>query len=662
MRAGEAASGHDGRLSFSRIKIGLVCLLALMGAASVATPLLVRGMSEALDRTLRHEMAWMGQHARNELNEAIQMVERIDFSGSTDAREKALLAIDVLYSRVSGWNTGSFGTFVTESPERIALVAEVQKRLPDIDAALEHIDRPEGRYMLLSILRPMMVPIRELAADAYARYVTVLQEGRTVMHFYLRVQLALVIGLLLCSVLLIALLAMQNRILAASRNKQREIAEERTFLATHDALTGLANRLQFMEALEVGIAGATSQRTSCLAAIDLDGFKPINDVLGHKAGDLVLIAVAERLRQLAASIEGGVAARLGGDEFVLLFGGVTDPEAAEAFAERIRSELREPIELEGHRASIDATIGLALWSEDISSSQELLHRADVALNVGKAGGKGVVRCFHPAMLDGSVRRREIEAEMAEADIEQEFEPHYQPIVDLVTGELTGFEALARWRHPVRGNVSPGEFIPVAESSGRIVDIGAVILRKACRDAMRWPGAPTVAVNLSAVQLMRSNVPALVWEALAESGLPASRLKLEFTESVLIHDSRGTQVLMTELREMGVTVALDDFGTGFSSLSYLRKFPFDELKVDRSFVADIVHDRQAAEVVQTILALARTLNMRVVAEGIENEAQALLLKAMGCTSGQGYHFGAPAPQAHVLAALGREAQLRINAAA
>ncbi len=379
-----------------------------------------------------------------------------------------------------------------------------------------------------------------------------------------------------------------------------------------------------------------------VAILDLDGFKPVNDVLGHRTGDALLVSIAGRLRDFAALIPGASAARFGGDEFTLLLPGIADGEEAAALVHRLIGGLCLPHRLDGHEVLVGCSAGIALAGSQEEDDEEIIARADLALAVAKAEGRGRATLFLPEMLESARARAEIEADLMGSDVWSEFEPSFQPIIDLASGEIAGCEALARWRHPLRGIVSPAQFIPVAEHCGRIAEIGEVMLRKACRAAAAFPSPITVSVNVSAAQLLRARVQDTVMSALKESGLPPERLKLEITESVMIGDQTGIRLFMEGMQKLGVAVSLDDFGTGYSSLSYLRDLPFDELKIDRSFISSLSGDRQAQAVVRTIIALARDLDMRVVAEGIETQEQALFLRALGCARAQGYYFGRPVP--------------------
>ena len=625
---------------FERLRLPLIILIALLGLAAIASPSLMHGFDRVVERTMHHDIAWTGQNGRSELHDLLKALILHDDAPNETSGGEVDLRWEIFQARLSTWSSGHFGAFIAESPSRTAAVAEIKRVLNETEPMLVMLDQPGMAREIFRRVVALDQQVTDIGSDAYNRHAMDKVETNQSLKLLQTIQFALIIGLLGAGVSLVALMALQNHTLRRSHRQQTVIAEQNAYLASHDILTELPNRKMFMEALQEACSHATDDRMVAVIAVDLDGFKPVNDVLGHHAGDLLLMKIARRLLDLVETSPGALAARFGGDEFLVMLRDVSAAEAAESFAERLREELRQANLISGHRVAIDATLGVATSTGFDISPEEILHRADIALNVGKACGKGTVRTFHPEMLEGAIKRQELEMELANARLEEEFEPFYQPIIDLATRRIVGVEALARWRHPQRGLVPPSDFIPLAESSGRIVEIGSIIMHKACADAASWPVPITVAVNLSSVQLLRTDVPALAWEALAGSGLPASQLKLEFTESVMIHDAKGTHRLMTELQDMGITVSLDDFGTGFSSLSYLRTFPFDELKIDRSFVADILRDGQAASVVQTILALARNLDMSVVAEGIETEEHARLLTAMGCSKGQGWHFGRP----------------------
>jgi diguanylate cyclase (GGDEF)-like protein len=416
----------------------------------------------------------------------------------------------------------------------------------------------------------------------------------------------------------------------------RSAAEARiAHLARHDSLTDLANRTLFRERLDEALA---DEAGFALLVIDLDRFKPVNDTLGHHIGDLLLRAVGERLTAILG--DGGLVARFGGDEFGLIALGAS-PAAAADIASRIAESVAAPFTVEGHQIGIGASIGLTV-ARSGSSADTLLKEADLALYRVKSEGRGTYCFFEPAM-DAIVReRRALEIDLRRAIDEGALTLHYQPIVDVGTGMAVACEALLRWDHPERGSVSPSQFVSVAEESGLIGSLGRWVIRQACRDACRWPDDVKVAVNLSPAQFYGTDVPAIVAEALAETGLPGSRLELEITESVLLKNSDGVLETLSQLRDLGVSIVMDDFGTGYSSLGYLRRFPFEKLKIDRSFVGDLARSGEARAIVAAIIGLGASLGMGVTAEGVETEEQLMLLRSAGCREVQGFLVGRPAP--------------------
>ncbi len=430
--------------------------------------------------------------------------------------------------------------------------------------------------------------------------------------------------------------------------------------ATYDSLTGLPNRVLFADRLERALArGRREGGTVALVCLDLDHFKEVNDALGHAAGDHVLREAARRLGACVG--EADTLARLGGDEFAIVQVGGPQPARAEALAGRVVAALAEPFDFGGHLASLGASVGVTLrdctsWSSsgEDPSMGTLLQEADVALHRAKAGGRGTHRFFEAGMNQHLQERRALEADLREAVAGGQFRLHYQPQVSLDGGRIFGAEALIRWRHPVRGDVRPDAFIALAEETGLILPIGAWALREACREASGWPGAMRVAVNVSPPQFRKPGFVDCVDRALRDTGLAPSRLELEVTEGVLLSDTDDTLATLGRLRALGVTIAMDDFGTGYSSLGYLRKFPFDKIKIDRSFIGGLGRDPQAAAIVGAVLGMGRALGIRVNAEGVENERQAQLLREEGCEEVQGFLFGRPMPADEFLALLAREA--------
>lgn len=413
-------------------------------------------------------------------------------------------------------------------------------------------------------------------------------------------------------------------------------------LAHHDPLTNLPNRLLFQDRLEQALRLAKRQRCPlALLLLDLDRFKTINDTLGHEAGDRLLRQTAGRLQSCLRGSD--TLARLGGDEFVIIQAELNQPADAAILARRIISTFSEAFDLNGQAVHVGTSIGIALTESELDErgcSGELLRHADLALYQAKTGARGSYCFFEEAMNTRIQTRKTLEHDLRQALNEQRLELHYQPQLDLKTGLMTGVEALLRWPHPELGWIPPSEFIPLAEESDLIVGIGEWVLATACAQAVAWPSL-TMAVNLSPVQLKRSDIASIVEETLEATGLPAQRLELEITESVLLHDSQATMDTLNRLRGQGVRVALDDFGTGYASISYLLRFPFDKIKIDRSFVQGLDRMAEANAVVHALIGLGRSIGMRASAEGVETTAQIEHLRNEGCEEVQGFYFSRPA---------------------
>jgi diguanylate cyclase (GGDEF)-like protein len=416
------------------------------------------------------------------------------------------------------------------------------------------------------------------------------------------------------------------------------------FMARHDSLTGLPNRVLFGEKIEEAVASIGRDGGFAVLCLDLDRFKQVNDTLGHHVGDELLRAVAQRLRYCVR--EADTVSRLGGDEFAIVQPKIDRPEAAALTAHQIIEVLSAPYDIAGHRITIGVSIGISLAPSDGAASGKLLKSADVALYRAKADGRGTWRFFEAEMDARLQARRTLELDLRDALERDEFEVHYQPIYDFRQDRVSGFEALVRWRHPTRGLVMPAEFVPLAEEIGLIIPIGEWVLRHACLEASGWPSHITLAVNVSAAQFKGMSLLQTVKDALAESGLPASRLELEITESVLLADNVATLAMLHMLRDLGIRVAMDDFGTGYSSLSYLRAFPFDKIKIDQSFVRDITADGGPGAIVRAIRTLADCLAMQTTAEGVETYEQFEWLRGEGCNEAQGYYFSRAVPAAQI----------------
>jgi diguanylate cyclase (GGDEF)-like protein len=433
--------------------------------------------------------------------------------------------------------------------------------------------------------------------------------------------------------------------------ERKQVEKRIAHMARHDALTGLPNRILFRERIEEALERVGHNgETLAILCLDLDQFKTVNDTLGHPVGDVLLSAVAGRIKTHLS--ENDTVARLGGDEFAILQVGPRQPGGARSLAQRLVQGMPEPFFVDGHKLNIGVSVGIALAPSDGLNVDSLLKCADLALYRAKGEGRDTFRFFEQAMDTELQARRAIETDLREAFTKGEFQLHYQPFMDIARGEVVGFEALLRWNHPSRGFIPPAEFIPIAEETGLIVALGEWIIRQACKEAAQFPEALRVAVNVSAVQFRNPQFPQFVLSALAASGLSPHRLELEITETVLMQSNETVLKTLHQLRGLGVRIALDDFGTGYSSLSYLSSFPFDKLKIDRSFTKELGTNPHCAAIVRAIISLGASLGMVTTAEGVETAAQLDFLGAAGCAEAQGFLVNEPKPAQEAVKVLPR----------
>jgi diguanylate cyclase (GGDEF)-like protein len=419
-------------------------------------------------------------------------------------------------------------------------------------------------------------------------------------------------------------------------------------LAHVDAVTGIANRYAFHRALDVALRDGPALTSVAIHLIDLDRFKAVNDTFGHPVGDQLLQQVADRLVQAVRRED--CVARLGGDEFAIIQHNFRHAHEADALAERLIKVVSAPYELAGGQVEIGASIGVVIGGSHGTTADDLLRNADIALYRSKTDGRGRHVMFHADIEQELKARRKLEADLLLAISNDAFQLHYQPIIDLHSGDVVVCEALLRWNHADLGPISPAVFIPLAESSGAISQLGAWVLERACQDAVLWPSHIKVAVNLSAMQFQSGQLFETIGAILAHSGLPANRLELEITESVLLRDDATTLDLLHRLRALGLSIALDDFGTGYASLSYLRSFPFDKIKIDQSFIRDLPSQSECVAIVRAVTDLATTLGMKTVAEGVETQDHLARVQAAGCDQAQGYLLSRPVPSAGLATAL------------
>ena len=455
-----------------------------------------------------------------------------------------------------------------------------------------------------------------------------------------------------------------ERLLAISDISERKRAEERLLnLAQYDTVTGLANRAHFHTRLKEALRHANrTDRLLALLFLDLDHFKDINDTLGHFVGDLLLKQVAERL--LACTRDTDTVARLGGDEFAVVATNMMQASNAAILAQKLIDTLAKPYEIDGHEVITGASVGITLYPIDAAEPDQLLRNADMALYQVKSESRGTHQYYAPEMQARAQARKELETGLRHALTRKEFSLHFQPVVSIDSGEVAGVEALLRWRHSERGMIDPSQFIPVAESTGLIVPLGEWALREACAQCIAWreAGLPPipVAVNLSPIQFKRAGLTDTVMQVIAETGIDPAWLILEITESVMMDKTAAVIDQLQALHALGLSLAIDDFGSGYSSLAYLQRFPVDKLKIDRSFMEDVLEDPDAAAIVKVIITLGKTLNLKVVAEGVETEEQLALLREQGCDEIQGDFFSRPL-SADAFAAWYRKRAKNLNAA-
>ncbi|MCM2291656.1 EAL domain-containing protein [Allorhizobium sp. BGMRC 0089] len=427
------------------------------------------------------------------------------------------------------------------------------------------------------------------------------------------------------------------RDLRLEMQKRSQVESEKEWLANHDPLTLLPNR-RALETLTSQGVNSQSDKRYVIYAIDLDGFKGVNDLIGHQGGDLLLRAVADRLQQ---GLPDSTVYRLGGDEFLVIAERQEGVDAGQAGLQLLK-RISAPYDIGGMTAEIGASIGFALYPEDGNDLDDAAHCADVAMYVAKRSGRNHVYGFERIMEDQVLRRAETELALKNAIREGLIKPYYQPLIDLRSGRLRGFEALARWQTGPNNYVPPGDFIELAEAAGLIGELSDSLLRQACRDAARWPEALLLAFNISPTQLLDRGFVEKTCALLQETGFPPKRLELEITETALVRDTETVIAILTELQNRGVRIALDDFGTGYSSLSQLSKFQFDKLKIDQSFIAGVMSDKKQEDIVRAIMHLGKGLGIVTTAEGIERNQQLEFMKDLGCDIGQGYLFGKAMP--------------------
>ncbi len=630
--------------------LGIIICCFVVATAYIAYVIAER--QTALQKFARYNNSWaVGQT----VSEYMRLEHRLAAYalGMNDVdRDEVRLRLDIMIGRVELLKQGNLHAFVEQDPQRHELLVKLTNVLEMLDQRLDALDS-EGLKTTLQSMAALDASMTALASTAVEFDVGLIDAAQAELRQLHLIYTGLAGGLILCGVVLVVLLLRHNSLLDGAHRKMKDLTDNLReasgelksqnyrlkHVAHHDALTGLPNRILFRQDLEARLKTAIAGGpTAVIFLLDLDGFKDVNDTLGHDVGDGLLQAVASRLTKL--SREGDLVCRLGGDEFAILTEGLTEKQAFD-FARDVLDEISFPYHVSEREIKIGTCVGVAISNEELDAD-ELFKHADLALYEAKSFGSGHACVFQSQMQTRLTEKKSFEADLKQALRNGELEIFYQPQVNTITREICGYEALLRWFHPKRGQVPPSEFIPVAENIGLIHELGDWVLRTACMEAARWPRLLKVAVNLSPVQFRSRNLIQSVVKILTQSGLDPNRLELEITESVLLDKNEQTLETLTQLKAVGIQIAMDDFGTGYSSLGSLRSFPFDKIKIDRSFIRDITTREDAFAIVELVTGVGRSLGMTTIAEGIETEEQFACVKQVGCEQVQGYLIGRPVP--------------------
>jgi diguanylate cyclase (GGDEF)-like protein len=630
------------------LKLALIVITGGFFFAAVYISMLVVERQDALKEISRYNPSWEANQAFSELTRLAQRLSEFGDPGSEVDRAEVEFRYEIFLSRTKMLKEGSFQPLIKQYPDQWITFRRLEEALTAIQPLITNLEHSGNAQEAVKILKPLEVKFAQLASIANTHEAELVTDSqRELIQLHWRFS-GVAAGLILFGALLLGLLDRQLRLLERARQKMYALAHQ-------DALTDLANRVLLHEQLEQALAVAEHQgRTIALLCIDLDRFKEVNDSFGHQMGDALLKIVADRLR--GCVWEGDLVARLGGDEFAVLQVAAGKIPDCAGLASHIIDAVGAPYDIDGQEIVIGVSVGIAMAPEGRGTASQLMKQADMALYQAKADGRGRFRFFEQEMDAQLQARRALEIDLRKALANGEFELFYQPQINIQANEISGFEALLRWRHPEWGLVSPGRFIPIAEDIGLITSIGDWVIEQACREAVTWPEGLKVAVNLSPMQFRNEGLVRRVRTALAQSGLDPRRLELEITETTLLQDNDATVAILHQLRQLGVRFAMDDFGTGYSSLSYLRSFPFDKIKIDQSFVQEISSRSDCLTIVQSIASLGAGLDMSTVAEGVETEEQYLQLRSAGFTEVQGYYFGRPKPARELAFSLSKQSDI------
>lgn len=604
----------------------------------------------ALQKFSRYNDSWAVSQMLSEYMRLEQRLAAYALQVPGVDRDEVELRLDIIISRLQFMQQGTLHEFIESNDIRRQLIESVAALLNRLDHTMPHLDAANVKVLLpeMMALDSGMTGLASASVASDVGMIDAAQQEVRNLHFIFT---ALAAVLILGGIVLIIMLLRQNSLLNSAHGRMQRLTEDLRetsgelqtqnnlleHSAHHDALTGLSNRILFRQNLEERLKAARQGGSSAVVLLlDLDGFKDVNDTLGHDVGDVLLQAVAGRLTEF--SHKDDVVCRLGGDEFAVLSADMT-PEKAHAFAKHLMNVISSSYFISEREIRIGTCIGIAISSGE-PDMEELFKQADLALYEAKALGAGHACVFRPEMKTRLLQRKAFESDLQNALKNEEMEVYYQPQADTLTREICGYEALLRWFHPTRGAVPPSEFIPVAEKTGLIHEFGDWVLKTACFEAVRWKEPLKIAVNLSPVQFSNGDLVKKITSILKESGLDPQRLELEITESVLLDKNEHTMEILRQLKAVGIQIAMDDFGTGYSSLGSLSSFPFDKIKIDRSFIRDVTTSSEALAIVELVTGIGKNLGMITIAEGIETEAELACLRQVKCDQVQGYLLGRP----------------------
>jgi diguanylate cyclase (GGDEF)-like protein len=641
----------------------LVAVVCCFVVAACYISYVIAERQGALKKVSRYNEAWTVSQTLAEFMRLEHQLGAYGLGGVGVDLDEVRLRLDIMLGRVNILEQGTLHDFIQSDPGRRKTLSDLKTALKALDGEVNGAGPGNVRLGLrtLALLDGPMTMLASQASEFGSNRIAADQAELEQLHLVFS---GMAGGLIICGVCLIAILFHHNRLLDRAHGGMKQLTQDLqgasdelqsqnrrlAHVAHHDALTGLPNRVLFRERLEGKFNAEGISGDCAILFLDLDGFKDVNDTLGHDTGDALLKAVADRLRNAIKAQD--LVCRLGGDEFSVLADGLNEQQALD-LGRHLLAQIGSPYLIKDREIIIATSIGIALM-DDRCMPDALLKNADLALYEAKGSGRGRVCVFRPEMHDRLEQKRAFEEDLRKALVNGEMEVFYQPQASAATRMIEGYEALLRWKHPVRGSVPPCEFIPVAEEIGMINLLGEWVLKTACIEAAGWPSHLKVAVNLSPIQFRKKSLLQTIVGALAYSGLDPRRLEVEITESVLLDANEKTADTLDGLRQLGITVAMDDFGTGYSSLGNLRRFAFDKIKIDRSFVQDVTTRPDAMSIVNLVIGVAKGLGMAITAEGIETEEQFECLKRLGCEQIQGYLIGRPMPASQLFAGQPRKA--------